>query len=318
MLYQVLPKIECEASTLNYGRYAIGPMAHGYGVTVGIALRRVLLSSLPGAAITSVRVTGVPHEFTVIPGAKEDMLLLLLNLKKVRLVSYSEEPVRMRVSAKGKSVITAGDIEYPADIEIVNPELQLLTLDTLDSDLEIELTAERGVGYSPADERRNLPIGQIPVDAIFSPILRVRNVVEPARIEQITNYDLLKLEIWTDGSLRPGEALTQSARMLIEHFTPLSSFIETEQGEVEAPEEDAHGISGRLYDIPIEDLELTMRAYNCLKRAGITSVGDVLERLENGVNEMLAIRNFGQKSLDELLVRMQEKGFLPQGFVVEP
>ena len=181
MLYQVLPKIECEASTLNYGRYAIGPMAHGYGVTVGIALRRVLLSSLPGAAITSVRVTGVPHEFTVIPGAKEDMLLLLLNLKKVRLVSYSEEPVRMRVSAKGKSVITAGDIEYPADIEIVNPELQLLTLDTLDSDLEIELTAERGVGYSPADERRNLPIGQIPVDAIFSPILRVRNVVEPAR-----------------------------------------------------------------------------------------------------------------------------------------
>ncbi|MGI5917474.1 MAG: DNA-directed RNA polymerase subunit alpha [Anaerolineae bacterium] len=314
MLYQVLPKIECEASTLNYGRYAIGPMSRGYGVTVGLALRRVLLSSLPGAAITSVRVTGVPHEFTVIPGAKEDMTLFLLNLKKVRLVSYSEEPVRMRISARGKSVITAGDIEAPSDIEIVNPELQLLTLDTLDSDLEIELVAERGVAYSPAEDRKNLPIGQIPVDAVFSPVVRVRNTVEQARIEQITNYDLLKLEIWTDGAMRPGEALTRAARILIRHFEPLAEFSESEAGvpEVEAPEES--GIAGRYYEVPIEDLDLSMRAYNCLKRAGITSVGDILERMEHGVAEMLAIRNFGQKSLEELIDRMQEKSFLPQEF----
>ena len=194
MLHQVLPKIECEASTQNYGSYAIGPMAQGYGVTLGIALRRVLLSSLPGAAITSVRVTGVPHEFTSIPGAKEDMTMLLLNLKQVCLTSYSEDPVRMRVSAKGKSVVTAGDIECPSDVEIVNPELQLLTLDTLDSELELELVAERGMGYSPSEDRnKSLPIGQIPVDAIYSPVVRVNHSVEAARIEQITDYDLLKL-----------------------------------------------------------------------------------------------------------------------------
>ena len=205
-MHQVLPKIECEAITQNYGRYAIGPMAHGYGVTIGIALRRVLLSSLSGAAITSVRVTGVPHEFTVIPGAKEDMMMLLLNLQRVRVLSYSEEPVHMRVSAKGKSVITAGDIEAPSDVEILNPELQLLTLDTLDSELEMELFVERGVGYSPSEDRKSLPIGQIPIDAIYSPIVKVANSVELARIEQITNYDLLKIELWTDGTVRPGDA----------------------------------------------------------------------------------------------------------------
>lgn len=317
MLYQVLPKIECEASTLNYGRYAIGPMARGYGVTVGIALRRVLLSSLPGAAITSVRVSGVPHEFTVIPGAKEDMTLLLLNLKRVRLISYSDEAVRMRISARGKSVITAGDIEAPSDIEIVNPELQLLTLDTLDSDLEIELMAERGMSYSPAEDRKNLPIGQIPVDAVFSPVTRVRNTVEQTRIEQITNYDLLKLEIWTDGTMRPGEALTRAARILIQHFSPLGEFSEGEIGASEAADDEQHGIAGRYYDVPIEDLELTMRAYNCLKRAGVTSVGDILERMEHGMAEMLAIRNFGQKSLDELVDRMREKGFLSPEYELE-
>lgn len=306
MLHQVLPKIECEAKTVSYGRYAIGPMMRGFGVTVGIALRRVLLSSLPGAAITSVRASGVPHEFSEIPGAKEDMLLLILNLKKVRLISYSEDPVRMRVSAKGKSVITAGDIESPAEVEIVNPELQLLTLDTLDSELELELVAERGTGYSPADERKALPIGQIPVDAVFSPIVKVNTTVESARIEQITDYDLLKLEIWTDGTMRPGEALTRSAQILLKHFAPLAEFTGSEMPEKE--EEEPVGAPSHLYDVPIEDLDLAMRAYNCLKRAGITSVGDILERMERGSAEMLAIRNFGQKSLVELIDKLKEKG----------
>jgi DNA-directed RNA polymerase subunit alpha len=311
LLQQVLPKIECEASTRNYGRYAIGPMGRGFGVTVGIALRRVLLSSLSGAAITSVRVQGVPHEFTVIPGAKEDMTRLLLNLKLVRLVSYSDEPVRMRVVARGKSIVTAGDIDAPSDIEIANPELPLLTLDTLDSDLEMELVAEKGVGYSPAEDRKALPIGQIPVDAIFSPIVRVNHVVESTRVEQITNCDMLKFEIWTDGTLRPGDALQQAADLLVRHFSPIVGFAAEEMPEVQA---EPRPLGDRFYNVPIEDLELTMRAYNCLKRASITSVGDILDRLESGgVAEMLAIRNFGQKSLDELLGRMEAKGFLPEG-----
>ena len=243
MLHQVLPKIECEASTQNYARFAIGPMSRGYGQTMGVALRRVLLSSLTGAAISSVRVSGVPHEFTTIPGAKEDMTMLLLNLKQVRLVSHSEEPVRMRVSARGKSVVTAGDIEFPADIEIINPELQLLTLDTLDSELEIDLMAERGVGYSPSEDRMNLPIGQIPVDAVFSPVVKVAYDVDPARIEQITDYDLLRLEIWTDGTLAPADALAQSASVLIQHLSPVMEFANATP-QVDSIEEDETGVAG--------------------------------------------------------------------------
>ncbi len=312
MLRQVLPKIESEANTLNYGRYAIGPMARGYGVTIGIALRRVLLSSLPGAAITSVRVSGVPHEFAEIPGAKEDMVLFILNLKRVRVISHSDEPVRRRVAGRGKSVITAGDIEAPAEVEITNPELQLLTLDTLESDLDFEMTVERGVGYSPAEDRPGGVIGEIAIDAVFSPIVKVRTNVEDTRIEQITDYDMLKLEIWTDGTLRPDEALSRAAHVLLQHLTPITGF----SGAATFEEEPASEQSpyGEAYARPIEDLDLSMRAYNCLKRAGITKVGEVLERLERGTAEMLAIRNFGEKSLMELLERMREKGFLPEDY----
>lgn len=310
MQNQVLPKIESEASTLNYGRYAIGPMARGYGVTVGIALRRVLLSSLPGAAITSLRVSGVPHEFSEIPGAKEDMMMLILNLKKVRLVCHSDQPVRMRVSAKGKSVITAGDIEAPSDVEIANPELQLLTLDTLESELELELTAERGVGYSPAEDRQSLPIGEIPVDAIFSPIIKVNTDIEAARIEQTTDLDLLRLEVWTDGTMRPADALTRAAGILARQLEPLAQFSGlAAEAEVE---EEAPGVLSPAYDVPIEELDLAMRAYNCLKRAGITKVGEILERLERGSAEILAIRNFGQKSLEELIRKLRAKDYLPE------
>jgi DNA-directed RNA polymerase subunit alpha len=223
--------------------------------------------------------------------------------------------VRMRVTARGKSVITAGDIEAPSSVEIVNPELQLLTLDTLESELELELTAERGVGYSPAEDRKALPIGQIPVDAIYSPIVRVNTEVEAARIEQITDYDLLKLEIWTDGTVHPSDALSEAARILMRHFAPISQFSAAEAEEAEIVEEEREG--GAFYDVPIEDLDLAMRAYNCLKRAGITKVGEILERLERGPAEILAIRNFGQKSLAELLDRMREKGFLPEDYELE-
>jgi len=291
-------------------------MSRGYGITLGVALRRVLLSSLPGAAITSVRVSGVPHEFTDIPGAKEDMTMLLLNLKQVRLVSHSDEPVRMRVSAMGKSVVTAGDLEAPADIEIVNPELQILTLDTLDSDLEIELVVERGVGYMPAENHEKLPIGQIPVDAIFSPVVKVAHRVEPARIEQITNYDLLKLEIWTDGTMRPAEALTRAARTLVQHLTPIAEFSEVAALRVEPVVEESP-VSNELYDVPIEELDLAVRALNGPKRPEILTGGEGMEGRSKGAEGMLAIRNFGQKSLEELVVRLKENGFLPEDYEID-
>ncbi|MFO7697551.1 MAG: DNA-directed RNA polymerase subunit alpha [Anaerolineae bacterium] len=316
MLYQVLPKIQTQASTQNYGRFSIGPMSRGFGTTVGVALRRILLSSLSGAAITSVRVSDVPHEFMAIPGAKEDMTMLLLNVKQVRLVSHSEEPVRMRVSARGKSVITAGDIEAPADVDIINPELQILTLDTLESNLEIEFVVEQGKGYVPAEAHLALPIGQIPVDGIFSPVIKVAYRVEAARIEQITNYDLLSMEIWTDGTIRPADALTQAARILVQHVEPVAGFSETATTE---PESETVGsdVPTEFYGVPIEDLDLAVRAYNCLKRASINSVGDVLERLAKGTEEMLAIRNFGQKSLVELVARLKESHYLPEDYELE-
>lgn len=309
MLEQVFPRIEREASTRGYGRYRIGPMQRGYGDTIGIALRRVLLSSISGAAITTVRVSGVPHEYTSIPGAQEDMLMLLLNLKQVRLISHADGPVRLRVAAKGKTLLTAGDIECPAEVEIVNPELRLLTLDTVDSDIEIEMMVERGRGYSPAEDRKGMAIGEIPVDAIFSPVLKVNTDVEAARVEQRTDYDSLKLEIWTDGTIAPEEALKQAARILMEHFSLLGDIQEAPR-ELEPELEEAAEEIVPFAEVPIEELELSQRAFNCLKRQGITQVGEILERLQRGTAELLAIRNFGQKSLEELLDRMREKGFI--------
>jgi DNA-directed RNA polymerase subunit alpha len=307
----VLPKIECEASTKNYGRFSISPLETGYGVTIGNALRRVLLSSLSGAAVTSLRVAGVYHEFTAIPGAREDMTTLILNTKRLRLRYFSEEPVRLMVSGRGKSEVTAADIEAPPEVEIINPELHLLTLDSSDTELDIEFTVERGRGYSPTEERGKLPIGQIPVDAIFSPIPKTSVSIGRTRVGQVTDYDRLLLEIWTDGTLRPAEALSSAAQLLVRHLTPVANFSEVPTEEMREPEEARPGISSQTYDTPIEVLELSMRAYNCLKRAGITKIGEILDRWSRGqANELLAIRNFGQKSLQELLSKMREKGYM--------
>lgn len=307
----VLPKIECEASTKNYGRFSISPLETGYGVTIGNALRRVLLSSLSGAAVSSLRVAGVYHEFTAIPGAKEDMTTLILNVKRLRLRYFAEEPVRLIVSGRGKSEVTAADIEAPPDVEIINPELHLLTLDSSDTELDIEFTVERGRGYSPAEERAKLPIGQIPVDAIFSPVLKTSVSVERTRVGQVTDYDRLLLEIWSDGTIRPAEALSSAAQLLVRHLTPVANFSEVPTEEMKEPEEARPGIPSQVYDAPIEVLELSMRAYNCLKRAGITKIGEILDRWSRGqTNELLAIRNFGQKSLQELLTKMREKGYM--------
>ena len=301
-------KIETLASSDTYARYSIEPLESGYGVTLGNAMRRVLLSSLPGAAITSIRIENVYHEFSAIPHVKEDITAILLNVKGIRLrwLSSSENAVRLYVQAQGEGVVLAGDIEVPSGIEIVNKEQPILTLDAPDARLVMEFTAQRGRGYVPAELQEGLPIGTIPVDAIYSPVRKVNFVAEHTRIGQVTTFDRLIVEIWTDGTMHPDEALNRSAEILVRHFSLLANL---EHG-VQRTEKQPLGISQvspRLYEIPIEDLELSVRAFNCLKRAGITKVGQVLEMSEQ---ELLNVRNFGQKSLDELRQRLVARGYI--------
>jgi DNA-directed RNA polymerase subunit alpha len=307
LLNMVLPKIEIEASSRNYGHFVISPLESGYGITLGNALRRVLLSSLPGAAVTSIRLNGVHHEFTAIPHVREDMTRLILNVKQIRMVSRSEDPVRIYVEVKHEGPVTAGDLICPPEVEIVNPDQYLLTADSNDVDLDIEMVVGVGRGYSPAEERTRLPLGEIPVDAIYSPIKKAAYRVERTRIGQQTDYDRLNLEIWTDGSISPEDSMRAAADILVQHLTLLAG---AKVAEVEQPEVAEEGIPIRVYDAPIEELELTVGAYNCLKRAGITKVGEILRRMEKGEDEMLAIRNFGKKSLDELVDKLREKNYL--------
>lgn len=307
MLNMVLPKIEVEASSRNYGHFVISPLESGYGITLGNALRRVLLSSLSGAAITSIRINGVHHEFTAIPHVREDMTRLILNVKQVRMICRSEDPVHIYVEVKHEGPVTAGDLVCPPEVEIVNPDQYLLTADSNDVDLDIEMVVQVGRGYSPAEDRTRLPLGEIPVDAIYSPVKKAAYRVERTRIGQQTDYDRLNLEIWTDGTIAPEDALRTSADILVQHLTLLAG---AKAVEVEAPQSEEEGIPMRIYDAPIEELELTVRAYNCLKRAGITKVGEILRRMEKGEDEMLAIRNFGKKSLDELVDKLRERNYL--------
>jgi DNA-directed RNA polymerase subunit alpha len=303
----VLPKIETVANSQSFGRFSIGPLESGYGITLGNALRRVLLSSLKGAAVTSIRVSGVHHEFSDIPHVREDMTALILNIKQLHLKMFQDESVRLRLEVKGEGDISAGDFECPPQVEVVNPDLHLLTADSSDAEVDLEAVVEVGRGYSPAEERGKLPIGEIPVDAIFSPIRKANFVVERARIGQATDYDRLLLDITTDGTVSPHDALSESAKILVQHFSLVSGVTEV---EIPAEPEDEGGIPTKIYETPIEDLELTVRAYNCLKRAGITQVGEILDKMKKGQDEILAIRNFGQKSLDELMERLDEKGYL--------
>jgi DNA-directed RNA polymerase subunit alpha len=304
---QVLPKIGSDASSQNYGRFIIGPLESGYGITLGNALRRVLLSSLPGAAVTSIRINGVYHEFSPIPNVREDTTTLILNVKQIRLRYHQDEPVRLYLEVHSEGPVTAGDIRCPPEVEIVNPDLYLLTVDSANPGFEMELTVQRGKGYSPAEERGKLPLGEIPVDAIFSPVRKVSYSVERTRVGQQTDFDRLVLEVWTDGTMSPREALSESAKILVRLFQMVAG---VERVEAEVVPEKEEGIPSRIYDVAIEDLELSVRAYNCLKRAGITRVGEILEKLQQGEDEVLAIRNFGRKSLDELLARLEEKGYL--------
>lgn len=305
----ILPKIEKLALTQQYGKFNIGPLERGYGTTVGNSLRRVLLSSLPGAAVTSVRVTDVAHEFSAIPYVKEDMMELIMNIKQLRLNLFEADSTRMRIEVSSAGEITAADIIRAPEVEIVNPDLYLFTVDADDIFLEIEMTAETGRGYSPAEERGRLPIGELPVDAIFSPINRVSYAVEKTRVGQAADYDMIEMEIWTDGSVKPEEALAQAAHIMIKHLQPLAGVTEADFIPVEE-EEQEEAIPNELYDTPIEQLDLSVRVFNSLKRTGITRVGELLEMIERGEETMLAIRNFGEKSLEELKGQLRIKGFL--------
>jgi DNA-directed RNA polymerase subunit alpha len=318
----VLPKIEHDVTSRNYGRFVIGPLESGYGITLGNALRRVLLSSLPGAAITSMRASEVSHEFSTIPGVREDMITLLLQVKQIRLKMHTDEAMRLHLEVRGEGPVMAGDIECPSQVEIINPELYLLTVDSLDKELYMEFVAETGRGYSPAEEREKLPIGELPVDAIFGPVRKASYRVGRARVGQVTDFDRLTMEVWTDGTMRPHEALAEAARLLVTHLNLIGGVDELVAqemaaiGEAEAVVEEV--IPAQAYEVPIEDLDLSVRVYNCLKRTGITRVGEVLERLEKGREEMMSIRNFGAKSLEELELRLVERGFLtPDGEVAK-
>jgi DNA-directed RNA polymerase subunit alpha len=285
------------------GQFEIEPLTSGFGLTIGNALRRVLLSSLTGAAITAIKIENVYHEFSSIPGVREDTTELILNLKQVRLKSYTDETLNVRLESAGPGVVTAGDIQVPPEIEIVNPEVPLATLDGPDARLEMMLTIEKGRGYLTGDGREAPSIGVIPIDAVFTPIRRVNYRVEKTRVGARTDYDKLLLEIQTDGSIGPREALGQAAAICIDHFQ-----IFAELGPVQRAEKQAIGpntIPSRLQDMPIEVLDLSSRTYNCLKRSQITTVGQLLQMSED---ELLGLRNFGQKSLQELHEKLARHG----------
>ena len=307
MLEITLPRIKNTKTQGNYASYDIEPLEAGYGMTLGNALRRVLLSSLPGAAVTSIRIDSVQHEFQDVPHVMEDVTDIVLNVKKLRLRSFSDHAISMRLEVSGERVVTAADIMAPSTVEIVNPDLYIATLDNENARLEMELVVETGKGYIPADSKEDQPIGVIPVDAIFTPVQKVNYQVEHTRVGQMTNYDKIVLEIWTDGTVTPDEALRQSADILVRHFTQLANY-RTALAEPEKPPLSSMPIPQKIYETPIEELDLSVRAYNCLKRSNITKVGQVLSMNEE---DLLGVRNFGEKSLQELRDKLLVRNFLP-------
>jgi DNA-directed RNA polymerase subunit alpha len=318
---KVFPRIEASAVSKKYGCFIVSPLEPGYGVTLGNALRRVLLSSLPGAAAVSMRVTGVQHEFGPIPGAVEDMVELMLNIKQVRFRLEGVDSARLRCHVRGPAEVTAADLEAPAGVEVVNPEQHLVSLDSAEADFELELTVATGKGYSPAEERGSLPIGEIPLDAIFTPVRRAAYRVERERVGPTTDFDRLVLEVWTDGTIGPEKALSEAARILVAHFQLVATAETVEvkrEEEVEAEERTRREVEAAL-EAPIETLGLNMRSYNCLKRAGFSTVGQVLAKIVTNENELLNIRNFGAKSLEELKQKLRNKGVYPppEGFRAE-
>ncbi|GEA14369.1 MAG: DNA-directed polymerase subunit alpha [Moorella sp. (in: firmicutes)] len=299
------PRIECLEMSNKYGRFVVEPLERGYGITLGNSLRRILLSSLPGAAVTTVKIEGVLHEFSTIPGVVEDTTEIILNLKSLALKLHSDEPKVIRIEAEGEGEVTAADIITDADVEVLNPDLHIATIEK-GGRLFIEMTVEKGRGYVSAEKNKkeDQPIGIIPVDSLFSPVHKVNYQVENTRVGQVTDYDKLTLEVWTDGTIAPDEAVSSAAKILIEHmrlFLGLTERVSDEVTMVEKEEESRD----RLMDMSIEELDLSVRSYNCLKRAGINTVGELLQRTEE---DMMKVRNLGKKSLEEVTQKLAELG----------
>ena len=293
------PRIECIETPTDdsYGKYVIEPLERGYGTTLGNSLRRVLLSSLPGTAVTSIRISGIQHEFSTIPGVKEDVTEIVLNIKRIIARLHSDEPKTVYIEASGECEVTAGDIKADGEVEILNPELHIATLGP-DASLSMELTIDHGRGYVPADKNKNPQqiIGTIPVDSIYTPVLKVNYAVENTRVGNQTDFDKLTLEVWTDRTITPRDAVSLGAKILVDHFTlftDLSDSIGSRSTVVEKVETQRD----KVLEMTIEELDLSVRSFNCLKRANINTVEDLISKTED---EMMKVRNLGRKSLEEV------------------
>ncbi len=293
------PRIECIETPTDdsYGKYVIEPLERGYGTTLGNSLRRVLLSSLPGTAVTSIRISGIQHEFSTISGVKEDVTEIVLNIKRIIARLHSDEPKTVYIEASGEGEVTAGDIKADGEVEILNPELHIATLGP-DASLSMELTLDHGRGYVPADKNKNPQqiIGTIPVDSIYTPVLKVNYAVENTRVGNQTDFDKLTLEVWTDRTISPRDAVSLGAKILVDHFTlftDLSDSIGSKSTVVEKVETQRD----KVLEMTIEELDLSVRSFNCLKRANINTVEDLISKTQD---EMIKVRNLGRKSLEEV------------------
>lgn len=299
------PKIETMSLSEDgtYGKFVVEPLERGYGTTLGNSLRRILLSSLPGAAVTSVQIDGVLHEFSTISGVLEDVTEIILNMKGLSIKIHSDEEKMLEIDAEGEGIITAGDIRADSDVEILNPELHIATL-AADGRLHMRMFANRGRGYVSADKnkRDDQPIGVIPIDSIYTPITRVNYSVENTRVGQVTNYDKLSLEVWTDGSIRPEEAVSLGAKILTEHLM-LFVGLTDEAKDAEIMVEKEEDKKEKVLEMTIEELDLSVRSYNCLKRAGINTVQELVTKTEE---DMMKVRNLGRKSLEEVQEKLAE------------
>jgi DNA-directed RNA polymerase subunit alpha len=300
----VVPKIQIVETRENFARFVIEPLENGFGITLGNALRRVMLGHLPGAAITRVKIDGIQHEFSPIPNVKEDVIEFLLNVKAIRLKPVTNMPAKLILDVNHEGKVTAADIKPSADFEVTNPELYLATLNSSDAKLYVEFDVEIGSGFRQAESADNLSVGVIPVDAIFTPTRKVNYSIEPVHVGREVKLERLYLEVWTDGTVEPVDVLSQSAKMLDELLVPFANF-----GKVtEAPPEKAvadHSIPDELYNMPVEQLNLSVRTMNCLRRGNIQTVGEVISKGEKG---LMTLRNFGVKSLQELADRLGELG----------
>ncbi|MBQ0137882.1 MAG: DNA-directed RNA polymerase subunit alpha [Kurthia sp.] len=301
------PKIETVeiSNDLKYGKFVVEPLERGYGTTLGNSLRRILLSSLPGAAVTSIQIDGVLHEFSTIEGVIEDVASIVLNLKKLALKIYSDEEKVIEIDFAGEGVITAADIMHDSDVEVLNPDLYIATV-AKNGHLRMRMHAQRGRGYTPADQnkREDLPIGVIPIDSIYTPVSRVNFTVENTRVGQSSDFDKLSLDVWTDGSIGPKEAISLGAKILTEHlniFVGLTDEAKTAEIMVEKEEDQKE----KVLEMTIEELDLSVRSYNCLKRAGINTV---LELANKSEDDMMKVRNLGRKSLEEVKAKLEELG----------